>query len=66
MPKKDDTPKKNLHAIAHFYFDGSCRTCKCKDYFYGRCQLSKYRLKLESVADGERHEHCPLCIEEVK
>ena len=56
--------KKTIHAIAHFDFDGSCRNCKCVDWFYDNCQLSKTNFSVRGVSDGERHEHCPLCIEE--
>jgi len=61
--EKDDVPKKTIHAIAHFDFDGSCDDCPVSNFGYRYiCRLGK--LNVECVPEGKRHEHCPLCIEE--
>jgi hypothetical protein len=53
----------NIHAIAHFDFDGSCRDCPCLDRKVSRCQISISKFTVKLVPDGQRHELCPLCIE---
>jgi hypothetical protein len=59
---------KKVHAIAHFDFDGSCDDCPCCHWFRedgpSYCLLSDTQFGLSNVRNGQRHEHCPLCIEE--
>jgi len=70
-------PKKTVHAIAHFDFDGSCLDCPCAwwsdEVADGKCQLNDTEIRYEKQfgksigrggLDKGRHEHCPLCVEE--
>jgi hypothetical protein len=61
---RDDTPQKTIHAIAHFDFDGSCIDCPCADLEDLVCLLSKTKFQISTIPEGNRHAHCPLCIEE--
>ena len=58
--------KKSVHAIAHFDFDGSCHGCPLADLAWrgGICRLSTTKFSIDRVLIDDRHEHCPLCIEE--
>jgi len=66
-PELQFSPKKTIHAIAHFDFDGSCYNCPCVGKLDGDkeiCQLSVTGFDIHRVPYDERHEDCPLCIEE--
>ena len=56
--------KRSVHAIAHFDFDGSCGDCACNNEDGGICNLPDTGFNTSDVPKGQRHEHCPLCIEE--
>lgn len=56
--------KKSVHAIAHFDFDGSCEDCACNNEDGGICNLPDTGFNTSDVPKGQRHKHCPLCIEE--
>ena len=56
---------KSVHAIAHFDFDGSCAGCSLwTGWDEVVCGISKTQFSVSMVPEGQRHEHCPLCIEE--
>lgn len=57
---------KMVHAIAHFDFDGTCASCPLSHSvgFLVICRLSKTNFDLGMVLHNERHELCPLCIDE--
>ena len=61
-PELQFSPKKTIHAIAHFDFDGSCDDCPCASSDGSLCFLMMRSLM--SVPLGNRHNNCPLCIEE--
>jgi len=69
VPELKVRPKKTIHAIAHFDFDGSCENCPCSPWTADTtgwevqlCCLGKFNV--EKVPRRQRHELCPLCIEE--
>jgi len=61
-PEVKCRPKKSVHAIAHFDFDGSCHSCPFSNFEGNYCDFM--REEIDSVPCSDRHEHCPLCIEE--
>ena len=61
IPKRQPN---TVHAIAHFDFDGSCGDCACNNEDGGICNLPDTGFNTSDVPKGQRHEHCPLCIEE--